>query len=46
MKLEKFNKLFPVIFFLIIIVTNAQTVNLKIIQTSDIHGAIYPYDFT
>ncbi len=46
MKLEKFNKLFLVIFFLIIIVTNAQTVNLKIIQTSDIHGAIYPYDFT
>ena len=25
---------------------SAQTVNLKIIETSDVHGAIYPFDFT
>ncbi len=24
----------------------AQTVNVKIIETSDVHGAIFPYDFT
>lgn len=24
----------------------AQTVNIKIIETSDVHGAIYPYNFT
>ncbi|MBE9466828.1 MAG: bifunctional metallophosphatase/5'-nucleotidase [Bacteroidetes bacterium] len=31
--------------FLISFNSNSQTVNLKIIETSDIHGHIFPYDF-
>ena len=30
--------------FLFSIVAFSQTVNLKIIETSDVHGAIVPYD--
>ena len=33
-------------FFLFVLSTFAQTVNIKIIETSDVHGAIYPYNFT
>ena len=33
-------------FFLFVVSTFAQTVNIKIIETSDVHGAIYPYNFT
>ena len=40
---------FKIIFLvlLITIISNiyAQTVNIKIIETSDVHGAIYPYNF-
>ena len=32
-------------FFLFVLSTFAQTVNIKIIETSDVHGAIYPYNF-
>jgi 2',3'-cyclic-nucleotide 2'-phosphodiesterase / 3'-nucleotidase len=28
-----------------ILPVNSQTVNIKIIETSDVHGAVYPYDF-
>ena len=43
----KTNKLFFVVFFFTAIISNyAQNVNLKIIETSDIHGAIYPFNFT
>ena len=38
-------KLF-IIFFLLSFSTFAQTVKIKIIQTTDEHGAIFPYDFT
>jgi 2',3'-cyclic-nucleotide 2'-phosphodiesterase / 3'-nucleotidase len=31
---------------LLITVSFSQTVNVKIIETSDVHGAIFPYDFT
>ena len=31
---------------LLIAVSFSQTVNIKIIETSDVHGAIFPYDFT
>ena len=33
-------------FFLVVVSAFAQTVNIKIIETSDVHGAIYPYNFT
>ncbi len=36
--------IFAVIFIFTISI-NAQTVKLKIIETSDVHGTIYPYDF-
>lgn len=35
-----------VIFLLLSIINFAQSINLKIIQTTDEHGAIYPFDFT
>lgn len=36
----------PLVIFLLIVQTlHAQSVTLKIIQTSDVHGAIFPYDF-
>jgi len=31
--------------FLLLINITAQTVNVKIIETSDVHGAIFPFDF-
>ena len=31
---------------LLITVSFSQTVSVKIIETSDVHGAIFPYDFT
>ena len=31
---------------LLITVSFSQTINVKIIETSDVHGAIFPYDFT
>jgi 2',3'-cyclic-nucleotide 2'-phosphodiesterase/3'-nucleotidase len=34
------------VFFFIFTLLSAQTINLKIIQTTDDHGAIFPYDFT
>lgn len=46
------NKMMPLNTFLIICIllvteTNfAQTVKIKFIETSDVHGAIYPYNFT
>ncbi|MBK7105162.1 MAG: bifunctional metallophosphatase/5'-nucleotidase [Ignavibacteriae bacterium] len=41
------NKLrFVVLFFTAIISNYAQNVNVKIVETSDIHGAIYPFNFT
>lgn len=44
-------KLAKIFFFLITITIaseflNAQTVNIKIIETSDVHGALLPYDLT
>lgn len=35
-----------VILLLLSIINFAQSINLKIIQTTDEHGAIYPFDFT
>ncbi len=32
--------------FLFSVTILPQTINIKIIETSDVHGAIYPYDFT
>jgi len=45
MKLIK--RFFPFLFLLLVFsfTINAQTVNLKFIETSDIHGSIFPYDF-
>lgn len=40
------NLKYLVIIFIVAFSTFAQTVNLKIIETSDVHGAIYPYNFT
>jgi 2',3'-cyclic-nucleotide 2'-phosphodiesterase/3'-nucleotidase len=40
------NLKYLVIIFIVAVSTFAQTVNLKIIETSDVHGAIYPYNFT
>ena len=45
--LIKLNAYFILCFtFLISTPYSAQTVNIKFIETSDIHGAIYPYNFT
>jgi 2',3'-cyclic-nucleotide 2'-phosphodiesterase/3'-nucleotidase len=33
------------VILLSVVSLQAQTVNLKIIETSDLHGALYPYDF-
>lgn len=45
-KLTKFN-IFLLMSILFIPVSNfAQTVKIKFIETSDVHGAIYPYNFT
>jgi len=44
MKLKKFLPLFVII----ILITShcfAQTVHIKIIETTDVHGSIFPYDF-
>jgi 2',3'-cyclic-nucleotide 2'-phosphodiesterase/3'-nucleotidase len=38
--------LLPVIFILSGVFLCAQTVNIKIIETSDVHGALLPYDLT
>ena len=35
-----------IIILIISVVSYSQTVNIKIIETSDVHGAIYPYNFT
>ena len=35
-----------VLFLLVSINIYAQSLNIKIIETSDVHGAIYPYNFT
>jgi 2',3'-cyclic-nucleotide 2'-phosphodiesterase/3'-nucleotidase len=46
MKLHKINKvLFLLLIITPIIITNAQKINFKIIETSDVHGAIYPFNF-
>ncbi|MFQ5604113.1 MAG: bifunctional metallophosphatase/5'-nucleotidase [bacterium] len=45
---KSFARLISGLFFLLSISglsVHAQTVTLKIIETSDVHGAIYPYDF-
>lgn len=34
------------ILFFVVTALSAQTINIKIIQTTDDHGAIFPYDFT
>lgn len=41
-----FNIKFILILFFFTVVSFGQTVKLKFIQTTDEHGAIYPYDFT
>ena len=44
----KLTKVFSSILFLILLISftiNAQTVKLKFIETTDIHGSIFPYDF-
>jgi len=38
-------KLFGLLLLLFVQFITAQNVNLKIIETSDLHGAIYPFDF-
>lgn len=38
-------KLSGLLLLLFVQLITAQTVNLKIIETSDLHGAIYPFDF-
>ena len=40
------NLKYLITFLLIAVSAFAQTVNIKIIETSDVHGAIYPYNFT
>lgn len=34
-----------ILFFLFLISTYSQTVKIKIIETTDVHGAIFPYDY-
>lgn len=43
--MKKLNFLAVLFLLLPVQFTNAQTLNFKIIETSDIHGAIYPFDF-
>lgn len=42
--LKRFTPLFFVLFILSVTI-NAQTVKLKFIETTDIHGSIFPFDF-
>jgi 2',3'-cyclic-nucleotide 2'-phosphodiesterase/3'-nucleotidase len=44
--MQKFIAKLSLIFLFIAASLSAQTINLKIIQTTDDHGAIFPYDFT
>jgi 2',3'-cyclic-nucleotide 2'-phosphodiesterase/3'-nucleotidase len=37
--------IYSLLLLFLLTVANAQTVNIKIIETTDVHGAIYPYDF-
>ena len=42
--IKKFIPLF-IILFILSLTINAQTVKLKFIETTDVHGSIFPYDF-
>lgn len=43
--LNKFFKSFFLVVIIVFQITVAQTVKVKIVETSDVHGAIFPYDF-
>ena len=38
-------RMFILFYFLFVSVIHGQTVTLKVIETTDVHGAIFPYDF-
>ena len=43
--IKKFTFPLFIITFLFVLQINAQTVKLKIIETTDTHGSVYPFDF-
>lgn len=42
---QKYSALFLAVFILFTTSIFAQTIRLKFIETSDVHGSIFPYDF-